>query len=200
MFLGLISIRRLLVLLVFVLTARLAAHPMPEIRIRGFFESGGQARFEVEIAPQSFAANPHAEPYLLHSELRELPAGERTRLLERAVTFIRESVAFHFEPTGRFAPAFTFQFAGVGGAELQAPDDIVKLIGHWRTELPAGVTGYWIEALPEGVLRVAFLNTIDEERVRRVNHLFPGESSFVLDLSGLGGVEAKEKEELRRKK
>jgi hypothetical protein len=46
---------------------------------------------------------------------------------------------------------------------------------------------------------VAFLNTIDEERVRRVNNLFPGESSFVLDLSGLGGA-VTEKEEGRRKK
>ena len=200
MFPALAFIRRLLLVLLLALTARLAAHPVPEIRVRGFFESGGQARFEVEIAPQSFAPNPHAEPYLLQAELEELPAAERTRLLAQAVTFIRESVAFHFEPTGRFVPAFEFQFAGVGGEKLRAPEDIVKLIGHWRTTQPAGVTGYWIKALPEGLLRVAFLNTIDEERVRRVNNLFPGESSFVLDLSGLGGVAAKEKEEGRRKK
>jgi hypothetical protein len=175
-----------LVLLAF--TGRLLAHPIPDIPVRGFFDAKGSARIEIEIDPRVFAADPNTEPYTLKADLDKLTDAQRAQLIERANKYAIDSVAFYFEPTGRFLPSFEFKFTGIGGVDLKNADDPVMITGRWVTQLASGLTGFRIEASAGGKLSVVLLNTLNGQQVQRVNVLFPGESSYVLDLTNLGGV------------
>ena len=59
------------------------------------------------------------------------------------------------------------------------------MTGTWQTTVPAGLQGYRIRATPEGKVSVLFLNHLRGEAVERTAVLFPGETSFLLDLVGL---------------
>jgi hypothetical protein len=64
-------------------------------------------------------------------------------------------------------------------------DDPVMITGEWRTRLPQGLEGYRIKALPGGALSVLFINHLGGQALERVAVLFPGETSFLLDLTQL---------------
>ena len=170
------------------LMARLGAHPIPDIPVRGFFDLNGNARIEIEIDVRFFAADPNTEPYLVPAEFEKLPPGRRAELIDRAKEFAADSVRYYFEPTGQFLPDFQFSFTGMGGGELRLPDDPVVLTGRWTTRLAAGLSGFRIQARPEGKYSIVLVNTVGTQQVQRVNILFPGESSYTLDLTSLGGV------------
>lgn len=167
---------------------RLAGHPVPDIPVRGIFQDGGSARIEVEVDPRCFADDPENEPYLLKGELDGLPAPRRALLFERAGKLIRESIEFHFEPTGQFLPQFEFEFTGPAGAQLKEVTDPVMITGRWRTTIVEGLTGYRVVATPRGKLSVVFLNEVNGQPLTHVSVLFPGESSYVLPLARLAGV------------
>jgi hypothetical protein len=63
-------------------------------------------------------------------------------------------------------------------------DDPVMITGEWRTRLPLGLEGYRIKALEAGALSVLFINHLDGRALERIAVLFPGETSFLLDLTG----------------
>jgi hypothetical protein len=170
---------------VLVVTGSLSGHPVPDIPVRGFFDRGGNARIEIEIDPRCFATDPANEPYLVKASFDQMPDAERAKLSEQARTLAASSVAFHFEPTGQFLPNFEFRFGGIGGAALEKADDPVMLLGRWTTTLATGLIGYRVQALPQGKWSVVVLNTLDGRQVERVSALFPGESSYLLDLTGL---------------
>lgn len=177
-----------LLLLLLGVMARLGAHPIPDIPVRGFFDLDGQARIEIEIDVRFSAADPNTDPYLVQAEFEKLPPGRRAELIEHARTFATDSVAYYFEPTGQFLPDFQFSFTGMGGGELRLPDDPVVLTGRWTTRLAAGLNGFRIAARPQGKYSIVLVNTLGAQQVQRVNVLFPGESSYTLDLTNLGGV------------
>ncbi len=79
----------------------------------------------------------------------------------------------------------SFEFTTHGAQPLLKPDDVVVLTGTWRTTIPAGLQGYRIKALEAGKLSVLFLNTIGGKSVERIAALFPGETSFLLDLTAM---------------
>jgi hypothetical protein len=69
------------------------------------------------------------------------------------------------------------------------------LVGSWKTTLPKGLSGYRIESLkladPAAIpMNVNFLNFLGGRQVERYAVLFPGETSFVLDLTGLATAES----------
>jgi hypothetical protein len=167
---------------------RLWAHPIPDIPVRAYFVSPGEARIEIEIDPRFFADDPNTAPYLVQAEFETLSPAGRAALQAKAARFAAASVAFFFEPTGRFSPAFDFQFTGIARAKLRQPDDPVVLTGVWPTRLAAGLTAFRIQALPAGKYSVLLMNFVNGQPMHRVNVLFPGEGSYVLDLTGLGNV------------
>ena len=82
-----------LLLLFLGVMARLGAHPIPDIPVRGFFDLDGQARIEIEIDVRFSAADPNTDPYLVQAEFEKLPPGRRAELIEHARTFATDSVA-----------------------------------------------------------------------------------------------------------
>ena len=179
--------RFLLCVLFFLTTHSAPAHPVPDIPVRGTFTSGGAATISVEVDPRCFDANPTDAPSLTFATFRTLPAARQAELREQAAALAARSVEFFFEPVGRVQPEFTFEFTGAGRATLAKDDDVVVLTGSWPTTIAAGLTGWKIRAHPGPKLAVVFQNIIDNRAHPRLAVLFPGETSFTLDLTALSG-------------
>lgn len=169
---------------------RASAHPVPDIPVQGHFQTGGEASIHVEIDPRCFDPDPLHAVSLTPVVLRSYTDADRADLVKKAGALVQRSVEFFFEPIGRIQPEFTFTFTGQGRAPLAKDDDIVVLSGVWQTTVPAGISGWKIRAIPGEKLAVVFKNEIDGQAHPRVNVLFPGETSFTLDLTTVASGQA----------
>lgn len=158
------------------------AHPLPDVAVRANFESGGAWMLQVEIDPRSFEPDPNVAPYLTNADLGVTPAEQKDKLKAKAREYIQRVVAVVLDPIVEVKPDFTWEFTGMENAALKLPEDPVMLTGTWKTQIPAGTTGYSIKALPEGTLSVLYHNTALGKKIERFQILFPGETSYVLDL------------------
>ncbi len=168
---------------------RAVAHPIPDIPVQGHFATGGAATLFVEVDPRCFDPDPNGAASLTHVVFRSYSEEDRADLRRKADALVRRSVEFFFEPLGRVQPEFTFTFTGKGRAPLAADEDVVVLTGAWKTNVPAGISGWKIRALPGEKLAVVFQNVIDGQTHPRLNVLFPGETSFTLDLTSLANAQ-----------
>jgi hydrogenase/urease accessory protein HupE len=158
-------------------------HPIPDIPVRGSFAKGGAGMISVEVNPRCFDADPNTAPSLTYGIYQTLPPARKVELQRQAEELVRRCVEFYFEPVGRLQPEFTFVFTGQGRAPLVKDDDVVVLTGEWKTTIAAGLTGWKIRASPETKLAIVFQNFIDGQAHPRLAVLFPGETSFTLDLT-----------------
>jgi hypothetical protein len=163
----------------------LLAHAVPDIPVQAFFEADGSSLIRVEVDPRCFAADPEKEPFLQNWVLGKLSAADKDAMIGKAVDLLRRSIELRFEPLGKVQPEFTFRFTGQSNKALQAIEDPVMITGEWRTKLPAGLEGYRIKALPGEKLSVVMVNHLRGVPVERIHVLFPGETSYLLDLTGL---------------
>ncbi|MEX2577870.1 MAG: hypothetical protein WD342_02335 [Verrucomicrobiales bacterium] len=161
--------------------ATIQAHPVPDIPVKTSF-SGDVAKVRVEIDPRSFTDDPEGEPYLYHHLLKRLSDEDKQELKEKGQELVDRTIAFQFKPERSAHPELKFRFAGIGGAPLEDDEDPVMLVGTVELQIPEGSTGYQVIADESGELSVVFENEIDGKKHSRVNVLFPGESSFVLDI------------------
>jgi hypothetical protein len=182
------SLFTLLCLLIASFAGGVHAHPIPDVPVRAFFEAGGDCTIQVEVDPRCFDEDPDSAASLLYEFVPNMPEADRAAYFEKARAFVPKTVEFIFEPLGRLNPAFEWKWTAKGGAELTKSDDVTVLTGTWRTTVPAGMQGYRIRALPEGKLSVLFLNHLQGQAVERIAVLFPGETSFLLDLTGLNAA------------
>ncbi len=183
-----LSLRRLLFTLALTIGAIARAHPIPDVPVSAFFEAGGATRFVVEVDPRCFTDDPDHAPSLLFKDLKAKPQAEQDALREQARTYVARTMELFFEPLGKISPDWQFTWTGRGAAALKDDEDVSVLTGIWKTTVPAGLQGYRLRALPEGKVSVLFLNHLRGEAVERTAVLFPGETSFLLDLSGLGSA------------
>ena len=160
------------------------AHAVPDIPVRGFFNQDGKAVIKVEVDTRCFATDPEQEPYLQKWVLDESTEAEKAKLVDQARKLIKDSVIFRFEPLGRVLPEFEFTFTTHDGKPLIKTDDPVMVTGEWKTTVAQGIRGYKIVAIDGMELSVQFLNHFDGKAIERFAVLFPGEESFLLDLSG----------------
>lgn len=158
------------------------AHPLPDVAVRANFESGGGWMLQVEIDPRSFEPDPNVAPYLTHADLNAATDEFKEKLKATARDYIRRVVDVVLDPLQKVNPAFDWQFTTMENAPLRLPEDPVMLTGTWKTQIPQGATGYSIRALPEGTLSVLYHNTALGKKIERFQILFPGETSYVLDL------------------
>ena len=177
---------RTLLLAVFCLGfAGLSAHSIPETVVRGSFDAQGNAEISIEVNPRAWDLNPVDSPSTEFTDLQKMTEADKTEYVRKTKEVIAKSVEFTFEPIGRIQPDFAFTFGAEGGKELKAPTDAVVLVGKWRTKIPAGLTGWKIRSLPGHKISVLFSNRVNGQEHPRFCVLFPGETSFTLDLTGL---------------
>lgn len=188
--------RHLPVLFSLVAPGLLLGHPVPDIPVRSHFHPDGAAEVRVEVDPRSFEANPEEHDYLTKTTVDAIPPDQLEALGRKASAFVASRLKFHFDPLGEVKPDFAWSFVKLTDAgALEKPDDSAVLVGSWKTTLPKGLSGYRIESLkladPAAIpMNVNFLNFLGGRQVERYAVLFPGETSFVLDLTGLATAES----------
>lgn len=169
--------------LLLILSLNCLAHPVPDIPVRTYFDRGGGCRVTVEIDPRCFAKDPNAEPSLLNAVLPGMAEAQRAELRNKAADMARRYVEFLFDPSGPVKPEFSFEFTGHAEAPLTTEEDIVVLTGSWKTQVPAGSTGWKVRATKETPLAVVFRNYTDGLESPKFSVLFPGETSFPFELN-----------------
>ena len=193
--------------LVFLLSAVAGAHPVPDLPIRSYFESGGKLEIRVEVDPRCFADDPEQVDYMTREAAEGLSEEDVRELHEKADLFISQRLRFLFKPVGELKPEFVWKFANLGDGSKPLEDgdpsilegNETVLVGSWKTNIVSGMAGYQVAALEvkEGKmgipLNVPFLNYIDGKQQERYMVMFPGEESFVFDISGVAaGADATE--------
>jgi hypothetical protein len=107
---------------------------------------------------------------------------------EQAGRFLDQRLRFFFEPGGEKKPDFNWEFRKLGDQEWSDPAAETVLIASWKFQLN-GETGYQLKALEltkdsMGIpLNVVFVNFLNGVQAERYAVLFPGETSYVLDLA-----------------
>ncbi len=177
--------KSLFLVLLGLISAPLLAHSIPEIPVRAEFKSGGEMELSIEIDPRNWESSPAEAPSLEFKTFMLQPQSKKDAQIARTKQFIADSIEFTFEPLGNIQPDFTWDFVAETGKPLLAMTDAVVARGQWKTTIPAGITGWKIRSKPGHKVSVVFLNTINGQAHPRIPVLFPGESSFTLDLTGL---------------
>lgn len=172
-----------LILALAALVGTAAAHPEPDIPVRSRFLKDGTCTITVEIDPRCFTADPVIEPYTLNEDLALMKEPAKQALRQKAAELTRRWIEFVFEPSGKVEPAFQFDFTTLAGAPLAKNDDPVMITGTWKTTAPKGATGWRIHALKETPFAVIFRNFVEGVEQPRFSVLFPGETSFLLELT-----------------
>lgn len=182
------------------ITGKAWCHPVPDLPVRSHFHPGGGAEIRVEVDPRGFEADPEKIDYFQKEKIESLSGDEVKNMKEKADLFVRERLRFFFDPVGEVKPEFVWEFQklGDGGVPFETDDKTLLkgnetvLVGSWKATVVQGMTGYRIEALPMtpekmgAPLNVMFNNFIGGRQVERYAVLFPGETSFTLDLTEQG--------------
>lgn len=178
------SFKKLLAVLSLLLPLPVLAHPIPDIPVRTYFKSDGTATIRVEVDPRCFVDDPEQEPYLTKRVLDLSTKKENDELIKQSREYIRKYLKFYFQPLP-IEPDFKFTFTSFDNKKPEKSEDPIMITGEWSTKVPKGIEGYQIESLKPGKIDVQFLNFINGEAHKTINVLFPGEKSFLLDLSNL---------------
>ena len=178
-------LRPLFIALLGLFSAVLGAHSIPDIPVRGAFQTGGEAEITIEINPRNWSESPKMALSLEQKEFLTYTDAQREELLKQTRAFVATYLEFTLEPIGRIQPNFTYDFVAETGKPLMKMDDAVVARGRWKTKIPAGVTGWKVRSLPGHKVATVFTNSVDGKDHPRFMVMFPGESSFTFDLTGL---------------
>lgn len=158
------------------------AHPVPDVPVKADFAQDGSWTLQVEVDPRCFEEDPNVALSVTKADLATFSPERQQKLKTQATEYIKKVVEIVLDPPVPVTPAFEFEFTTHENAPLKTPEDVVVMTGTWKTRVPEGTTGYSIKALPAGTLSVIYHNTALGKKLDRMQILFPGEDSFVLDL------------------
>jgi hydrogenase/urease accessory protein HupE len=178
-------LRPLLSVVLCLFSGVLAAHSIPDIPVRGAFQTGGEAEISIEINPRNWSESPKMALSLEQKEFLTYTPEQREELLKKTRAWVATYLEFTLEPIGRIQPDFTYDFVAETGKPLFALTDAVVARGRWKTKIPAGVTGWKVRSLPGHKVATVFTNSVDGKEHPRFMVMFPGETSFTFDLTGL---------------
>jgi hypothetical protein len=153
--------------------------------VRGNFQTGGEAEITIEINPRNWEESPKMALSLENKQFLTYTDAQREELLKKTRAWVSTYLEFTLEPIGRVQPDFTYDFVAETGKPLMKMDDAVVARGRWKTKIPAGVTGWKVRSLPGHKVATVFTNTVDGKEHPRFMVMFPGETSFTFDLTGL---------------
>jgi hypothetical protein len=175
--------RHLLPLFFLSAASQIWAHPLPEVPVKTDFDGAGGCVVTLEVDPRSFEADPNKAPSLTKADFERLSEPQQLALKTKAADYIRRVVKWHFDGAEAMEPEFTFTFTAPEGIALNLPEDVVVLHGVWSGRSPAGAKGYSLISTKEATLSLLIHHSIKGMPLERFAVLFPGETSFVLDLT-----------------
>lgn len=159
------------------------AHPEPDIPVKSQFMKDGSCTVKIELDPRCFVAEPITTPYTVKRALDAMTPERKEELRKLARDLIKTSIEFLFEPTGKVEPDFAVEFSGINEAPLKTEEDPVMLICTWKTKTPPAATGWHLKTTKSAKFAVIFRNAIEGVEQPRFSVLFPGETSFLLELT-----------------
>jgi hydrogenase/urease accessory protein HupE len=178
-------LRSLLIAFLGLFSAILGAHSIPDVPVRGAFQTGGEAEITIEINPRNWEESPKMALSLENKQFLAYTEAQREELLKKTRAWVATYLEFTLEPIGRVQPDFTYDFVAETGKPLMKMDDAVVARGRWKTKIPAGVTGWKVRSLPGHKVATVFTNSVDGKEHPRFMVMFPGETTFTFDLTGL---------------
>lgn len=186
------SSRSFLILLVFAVAefVMAQAHPIPEVPVRSYFDEGGKAVIKVEIDPRVWEEVPDKAKYLFNQDLPALTEQGKADLIKKAADYTAANLEFYLLPLGKVSPEFKWAITGEAEVPLEKPDQPAAITGTWETTIPAGMSGYQVRAGEGNKVGVYIHNHLRGKALERLNVLFPGEKSYILDLTQLSGAAA----------
>ena len=158
------------------------AHPLPEIPIHASFDGQGGLSFRTEVDPRCFEPDPNVAPSVTKADFAVTPAAQQAQWKTQASEYIRKTVHFLLDGAPPLEPVFEWTFTTHENVPLASDDDVVVLTGTASVKLPPAATGFSIEATKAGQLSVILRNVVRGTALERFQVLFPGETSYVLDL------------------
>ncbi len=184
--------RLLLPLIAFALADFVAAlaHPIPEVPVRSNFNEDGKAVIKVEVDPRVWEEVPDKAKYLFNQDLTTLTDQGKADLIKKAADYTFANLEFYLLPLGKVSPEFRWAITGEAEVALEKPDQPAVVTGTWETIIPAGMSGYQVRAGEGNKVAVYIHNSLRGQALERLNVLFPGEKSYILDLTQLSGAAA----------
>ena len=173
-------------LLLILLVHSLNSHPIPDIPVVGKFKSDGNSSIYVEIDTRSFAEDPEQVPFLTYSAYEQLSDSNKTDLIIRAKSMIKNALQIRFGKNNWYLPEFKFNFVERDGGDL-SEEKIIIIQGEYGIILDDNSSFYQIKSQEDAPYDLVFTNQINETPQKRVNVLFPNEESFKFDLSFIDG-------------
>ena len=158
------------------------AHPLPEIPIHASFDGQGGLSFRTEVDPRCFEPDPNVAPSVTKADFAVTPATQQAQWKTQASEHIRKTVRFLLDGAPPLEPVFEWTFTTHENVPLKNDDDVVVLTGTASVKIPPAATGFSIEATKAGSLSVILRNVVRGTALERFQVLFPGETSYVLDL------------------
>ena len=172
----------------------LNGHPIPDIPVIGSFDQNGSSVITVEIDTRSFADDPEEVPMLEWEAFNKLTEEEKENLLLQGKNMIQDTLLIRFNEKKWVLPSFDYNFEKkIGGNSVEETDTFV-IRGYAHRKLDSDINSYQIRAKESAEYDVIFTNRLNGIAQKRVNVLFPGEDSFILDLTNL--FQAEEKNEI----
>ena len=164
------------------LPASTHANPEPDIPVRCRFDKDGTCTISVEIDPRCFTANPMRERYRMKADLDYDSAADLQKWKDLTADALPRWLAFQFDPATPLKPEFTLAFTGQNQAAMVKPDDPFVVTATWKFKRPPGMKSLRVQATKAARFSVVVRHFIDGVEQKRFATLFPGETSFVLDL------------------
>lgn len=187
----------LILLLQAALILDLKAHPVPDIPVRAYFDGQGTMEIRIEVDPRSYEADPEAFEYYLKSDIEKMDPTAVEAMKSKVKTLLDQRLRLHFEPEGAKIPELKWEFRKIGDEPWEAPTDETSLVGVAKFKLTDEIS-YRVESLKLtekslGIpMNVVFKNFFNGVQAERYAVLFPGETSFALDLKNtVAGVSPK---------
>ena len=172
----------------------LNGHPIPDIPVIGSFDQNGSSVITIEIDTRSFAEDPEEVPMLEWEAFNKLTEEEKENLLLQGKNMIQDTLLIRFNEKKWVLPSFDYNFEKkIGGNSVEETDTFV-IRGYAHRKLDSDINSYQIRAKESAEYDVIFTNRLNGIAQKRVNVLFPGEDSFILDLTNL--FQAEEKNEI----
>ncbi len=162
------------------------AHPVPDIPVRSTFGADGKVTVLIEIDPRCFEDDALHAPYLGNATFQSYSKEQRESLKKRAKSLIEKTIEFDFEPKSpAVVPAFEMSFTTFANKPLEKQpakraETPVMITAKWVANA-LKLTSYRIKSKKAGKYSLKCINHLGKEK-QRLHVLFPGETSYRLDL------------------
>jgi len=163
----------------------LGGHPIPDIPVIGSFERNGSASITIEVDPRCFAEDPEEVPFLQKEAFDKLSKKEKEELTDKARSLIQKTLRIKFGKGEWILPEFRYEFLTKEHETIVLDGKVILIRGNFETKLNEESTSYQIKSMDSAEYDLVFTNAVNGKPLKRVNVLWPGEESFVLNLSSL---------------